>query len=70
MGGIHRLGMSKDLNSPYGGTLIYLKVSADHAAELKAQSRNLVSVDFPPRQLADLEMLATGVFSPIQSFMG
>ncbi|MDH3513368.1 MAG: bifunctional sulfate adenylyltransferase/adenylylsulfate kinase [Gammaproteobacteria bacterium] len=70
MGGIHRLGMSKELNSPYGGTLINLKVPPERAAELKAASRNLVSVDLAPRQLADLEMLATGVFSPLQSFMG
>ncbi|MCR4302528.1 MAG: bifunctional sulfate adenylyltransferase/adenylylsulfate kinase [Sulfuricaulis sp.] len=70
MGGIHRLGKSKELNSPFGGALVNLKVTPDRAAELKAVSHDLVSVDLSPRQLADLEMLATGVFSPLQSFMG
>ncbi len=70
MSGIHRLGASKELNSPYGGTLVNLKVNPQRAAEIKAASRDLVSLDLSPRHLADLEMLATGVFSPLQSFMG
>ncbi|MBI5782600.1 MAG: bifunctional sulfate adenylyltransferase/adenylylsulfate kinase, partial [Gammaproteobacteria bacterium] len=70
MGGIHRLGTSKELNSPYGGTLVNLKVNPERAAEIKATSRDLASLDLSPRQLADLEMLATGVFSPLQTFMG
>jgi sulfate adenylyltransferase len=70
MSGIHRLVTSKELNSPYGGTLVNLKVNPERAAEIKTASRDLVSLDLSPRQLADLEMLATGVFSPLQSFMG
>lgn len=70
MSGAHRLVTSKELNSPYGGTLVNLRVSPQRAAEIKAASRDLVSLDLSPRHLADLEMLATGVFSPLQSFMG
>ncbi len=70
MSGAQRLGTLRELNQPYGGTLVNLLVSPDRAAELKAVSRDLVSLDLSPRHLADLEMLATGVFSPLQSFMG
>ncbi len=70
MSGIRRLGTGKELNSPYGGTLVNLLVGPDRAAELKVSARGLVSVDLTPRQLADIEMLATGAFSPLTSFMG
>jgi sulfate adenylyltransferase len=70
MSGIHRLGTVGELNQPYGGALVNLLVSADRGAELKAASRDLVSLDLTPRQLSDLEMLATGAFTPLTSFMG
>lgn len=70
MGGIQRLGTGRELNSPYGGALINLQVAPDRVAELKATSRDLVSLDLTPRQFSDLEMLATGAFSPLTSFMG
>jgi sulfate adenylyltransferase len=70
MSGIHRLGTANELNQPYGGALVNLLVSTDRGAELKATSRDLVSLDLTPRQLSDLEMLATGAFTPLTSFMG
>lgn len=70
MSGKQHLGTPRELNPPYGGTLINLTVKGDRAAELKAVSRDLVSLDLSPRQLSDLEMLATGAFSPLTSFMG
>ena len=70
MSGIPRLGSGRELNRPYGGTLVNLRVGADRAAELKAAARNLLSLDLTPRQLCDLEMLATGAFSPLTSFLG
>ncbi|WP_372523017.1 bifunctional sulfate adenylyltransferase/adenylylsulfate kinase [Sulfuricaulis sp.] len=70
MSGIHRLGTGRELNSPYGGALVNLLVSTDRSAELKAASCDLVSLDLTPRQLSDFEMLATGAFSPLTSFMG
>ena len=70
MSGIHRLGTGNELNQPYGGTLVNLLVSADRSAELKVASRDLVSLDLTSRQLSDLEMLATGAFTPLTSFMG
>jgi sulfate adenylyltransferase len=69
MSGAHRLGTARELNLPYGRTLVNLLVDPGRAAELKAVSRDLASLDLSPRQLADLEMLATGVFTPLTSFM-
>ena len=70
MSGIHRLGTARELNAPYGGTLVNLQVGAKRAAELKAAARDFFSLDLTPRQLGDLEMLATGAFSPLTSFLG
>jgi sulfate adenylyltransferase len=70
MSGIHRLGLARDLNPPYGGALVNLQVGVARLAELKAAARELVTLDLAPRQLSDLEMLATGAFSPLTSFMG
>ena len=70
MSGIRRLGTGRELNQSYGGSLVNLLVGDSRRAELKATSRDLVSLDLTPRQLSDLEMLATGAFSPLTSFMG
>ena len=70
MSGMHRLGSERELNPPYGGALVNLRVSPDRVTELKAAARNLVALDLAPRQIADLEMLATGAFSPLSSFLG
>ena len=70
MSGIHRPGTARELNAPYGDTLVNLRVGAERAAELKAASCDLPSLDLTPRQLCDIEMLATGAFSPLTSFLG
>jgi sulfate adenylyltransferase len=59
-----------DLKTPYGGNLINLVVSDARAHELKAASRDFPSIDLTPRQICDIEMLATGAFSPLRGFMG
>ena len=70
MSGMHRLGPARELNPPYGDTLVDLLASPGRATELKAAARDLASLDLNPRQLSDLEMLTTGAFSPLTSFMG
>jgi len=58
------------LIDPYGGSLIDLVVSNEERDELLARSLRLPSVQISPRALCDLELLATGAFSPLDRFMG
>lgn len=58
------------LIEPYGGTLIDLLVEAEARAELKDYASRLPSIQLGERSLCDLELLATGAFSPLDRFMG
>jgi sulfate adenylyltransferase len=55
---------------PYGGTLIDLQVDAPAVPELKAYASHLPSIQLSERAVCDLELLATGAFSPLDRFMG
>jgi sulfate adenylyltransferase len=55
---------------PYGGRLVNLLVSQEEAPELKAYANTLPSLQLSERALCDLELLATGGFSPLDQFMG
>jgi len=57
------------LISPYGGNLINLVATDDERQELLEQSRHLPVVQISARSLCDLELLATGAFSPLDRFM-
>lgn len=59
-----------DLIEPYGGELVNLIVPAHEAAELKAYAATLPSIQISERAACDLELLATGGFSPLDRFMG
>jgi sulfate adenylyltransferase len=59
-----------ELIAPYGGELINLVVSAEERDELLEKSSHLPSVQISQRALCDLELLATGAFSPLDRFMG
>jgi sulfate adenylyltransferase len=58
------------LVSPYGGNLIDLIASSEERDSLKSQAERLPSLQLSERSLCDLEMLATGAFSPLDRFMG
>ena len=58
------------LISPYGGTLVDLVVTGEERQEVLERSRRLPSVQISARSLCDLELLATGAFSPLDRFMG
>jgi len=63
--------MSKTkLISPYGGMLIDLLVSGTDREELLDRATRLPSLKISMRNLCDLELLATGGFSPLATFMG
>jgi sulfate adenylyltransferase len=57
------------LISPYGGHLINLLVATEEQAELRAYANRLPSIQISERTLCDLELLATGGFSPVREFM-
>jgi len=60
----------RTLQSPYGGTLIDLLVSSEEIEELRHYANTLASLQISERAVCDLELLATGAFSPLDCFMG
>ena len=54
---------------PHGGSLMNLMVDEERIAVLKEIALNLSDITLNGRQLCDLELLATGVFSPLDGFM-
>jgi sulfate adenylyltransferase len=57
------------LITPYGGELVNLVVQGEEREELLSRSSRLPSVKISARSLCDLELLATGAFSPLDRFM-
>lgn len=55
---------------PYGGQLINLLVESEERASLLARAAQLPRLQLTPRNLCDLELLATGAFSPVTRFFG
>jgi len=58
------------LITPYGGTLVNLIVEGREREELLARAAKLPSIKITTRNLCDLELIATGGFSPLTTFMG
>ena len=56
--------------SPYGGKLVSLVSVGEERDELVRRASGLPSTQLSPRSLCDLELLATGAFSPLERFMG
>jgi sulfate adenylyltransferase len=57
------------LIEPHGGKLIHLLVSGTERAELIRKAAELPSIQLSARSLCDLELMATGAFSPLDRFM-
>ena len=55
---------------PYGGRLVDLVSPAEEMDELKAHASQLPSIQLSERAVCDLELLASGAFSPLDRFMG
>jgi sulfate adenylyltransferase len=59
-----------ELISPFGGKLINLLAEGEEKLSLIEESKHLPSVQISARSVCDLELLATGAFSPLNRFMG
>lgn len=65
------VGQQNDnLIEPYGGALIRLIVAEEEREELRARAASLPRLQLTARNTCDLELLATGGFSPVSRFMG
>jgi sulfate adenylyltransferase len=58
------------LISPYGGKLINLIAAGEEIEHLTDVARGLPSLQLTQRSVCDLELLATGAFSPLDRFLG
>ncbi len=55
---------------PYGGRLVNLLAEGEEREEWIARAAQLPSIKITMRNLCDLELIATGGFSPLTTFMG
>jgi sulfate adenylyltransferase len=61
---------TSSLIEPYGGVLVDLLARGSERAELLKEATRLPSLQISQRAVCDLELLATGGFSPLDRFMG
>ena len=64
------LTVKAKLITPYGEELVNLVADENEREELLARAPQLPSLKITMRNLCDLELLATGGFSPLTTFMG
>ena len=61
--------MTNQLIAPHGGELVPNMASEVERVDLQERARGLPEITVGSRQLADLEMLAIGAYSPLSGFM-
>jgi sulfate adenylyltransferase len=58
-----------DVIAPHGGSLVDRTVPAEERQERLREAAELPKVFLGPRTISDLQMISTGVFSPLEGFM-
>ena len=58
------------LTAPYGEKLVNLMLREEAREEERARAQTLSRHQLSPRNICDLELLATGAFSPVDQFFG
>ncbi len=66
----HMATNNRIIQPPYGGILVDLMVPPEEIIETKRYANTLASIQISERAECDLELLATGAFSPLDRFMG
>src|SRR5713101_4871264 len=61
--------MHNGLIAPHGGALIINMAGESERAAFEERARSMPQLEVGSRQLADLEMLAIGAYSPLGGFM-
>jgi sulfate adenylyltransferase len=61
--------MNNGLIAPHGGELVINMAGEEERVELQERAGSLPHLEIGSRQLADLEMLAIGAYSPLAGFM-
>lgn len=60
----------ENLIAPYGGELVNLLATGEEREELRSRAASLPRLQLSARNICDLELIATGGFSPVARFMG
>lgn len=58
------------ISIPHGGRLINRFVDPKEVDRLTQKASQLKKIELTPREISDLELIAIGVFSPLEGFMG
>jgi sulfate adenylyltransferase len=64
-----KTGTQYATSTPHGGELVNRRLPREEREERREKARELKQVTVGPRGLSDLEMISTGVFSPLTGFM-